>query len=166
MMNDYNASLHDSLLKINDVLGGDVGFIRPINDGEIDHIESIINWRLPSVFRYFYSKETNGLIIDDKRIYSIYDRGQKKTWVDNLERMNNPEKSPWFKKRPQIFNDYLIIGSDGKAIFCLSKKYDFTNPSLYICKDSNDPKEVNLDKLNLDLESLILEMLNQAYDTA
>lgn len=162
-MNNYEKSLHNSLLKLNDILGGDIGFIAPVDD-EIECVESAIKWNLPSVFRFFYSKETNGLIIDDKRIYSIYNKDQKKTWVDNIERMNDPKKSPWFKNRPHIFDDYFIIGCDGSIIFCLSKKYNFPNPSLYICKNSNDPKGVTFVKLNLDLESLILEMVTQSYD--
>ncbi len=164
-MTDYSISLKNKLLSLEKNLGGDIGFIGTANEGLVKKFEGDIGWQLPDIFFYFYSQESNGIIIDNKRIYSIFDPKQKKTWVENLERMNNPEMSPWFKKRPHIFDDYLVVGSDGGVIFCLSKKYDLPNPSLYICKNPDDPKGVSLDKLSLDLESLISEMVKQAYDT-
>ena len=44
------------------------------------------------------------------------------------------------------------------------KKYDISNPSIYICKNSNSSKGVDLNKLNLDLEALIIEMVKQAFE--
>jgi len=162
-MHDYISSLHITLKNLDKKLGGDIAFIQPINEN-IHDFESSIDWKLPNIFKYFYYKETNGIIIDNKRIYSIYDKTQKKTWVENLSRMNNPETSPWFNGRPNIFKDYLIIGNDNDTIFCLSKKYDISNPSIYICKNSNSSKGVDLNKLNLDLEALIIEMVKQAFE--
>ena len=77
--------------------------------------------------------------------------------------MNTPQKSPWFQGAPEIFQDYLIIGNDYENVFCLSKKYNLPNPSVYICTNSNSQKEIELHILYLDLKSLILEMVNQVF---
>lgn len=162
-MKSFITSLKDTLALMEDRFGGDITFIKPIVEERLSNFEDSINWKLPAIFRYFYTEETNGIIIDNKQIYSLYDKEQKKTWVDNLSRMNSPNTSPWFKGRPHIFEDYLVIGNDINVIFCLSKKYQLDNPSLYICKNPNNSSGVDFEILNLDLESLIVEMAMQAF---
>ena len=162
-MKNYISSLHSTLEVLNDEWGGDITWIKPIPKKELENFEFLINWKFPEIFRYFYTQEANGIIIDNKRIYSVHDKEQKKTWVDNLVRVNNPNTSPWFKSVPDIFNDYLIIGNDGGIVFCLSKKYDLPNPSIYICTNTNSTNGVELRILYLDLEALILEMVKQAF---
>lgn len=162
-MKNFLLSIHEALISIESEFGGDISFIPPVSDGVLDKFELSIGWKTPQVFRHLYTKESNGIIVDDKKIYSLFDENQKKTWVDNLERMNTAETSPWFVGRPQIFDDYLVIGNDGGIIFCLSKKYHFSNPSLYMCKNPNSKSGVDLDKINLDLEGLIWEMVRQAF---
>lgn len=162
-MKDRLESMHDALCSIEEDFGGDIAFIPPVPLDMVEAFEASIGWKLPDVFRYFYTHETNGMVIDDKRIYSLFDQSQKKTWVDHLQRMNDPKTSPWFVGRPHIFQDYLVIGQDAGLIFCLSKKYDLANPGVYLCQNPNNPEGVDLDQLSLDLESLILEMVKQAY---
>lgn len=162
-MKDHLLSIHETLISIEDEFGGDIAFIPPATVENLRAFESSIGWKLPEVFFYLYAQETNGLIVDNKKIYGIFDKEQKKSWVDNLTRMNDPKTSPWFIDRPHIFLDYLVIGNDGGMIFCLSKKYNTPNPALYICKNPNNKNGVDLDNLGLDLESLILEMVKQTF---
>ena len=77
-MKDFIHSLKLALEDIDNKWGGDVTFIKPIQEKDLNEFESSINWKLPQVFRYFYTKETNGIIIDSARIYSIYNKEQKK----------------------------------------------------------------------------------------
>jgi hypothetical protein len=123
-----------------------------------------IGWKLPRVFSHFLQQETNGILIGNKRIFSLFDKDQKKTLVESLERNNDPEKSPWFKGRPHIFSDYLVIGSDLEICFCYSKKYDLNNPSVYICENANSKSGVDFDKLDLDLEGLIKTMVSEEFE--
>lgn len=163
MEKNIKEILKSTLENIDDDFGGDVVFFSPINEQILDDFEIKLSWKFPEIFRYFYTKETNGLIMNDKRIFGFYIEKNKKTWVENLERINNPLSSPWFKGRSHIFNDYLIIGQDNSIIFCLSKKYDFDNPAIYICKNPNGVNGVDLDRLDLDLNGLITQMISQAF---
>lgn len=163
MMSQDEIDLHKCLSELNQDLGGDVAFLPPVQKSMVSGLEEKLGWQLPSIVSFFYTKEANGLIIDDKRIYSIYQKSSKKTWVENLERMNIPTTSPWFKGRPTIFQDYFILGSDQGIIFCYSKKYDLPNPALYICKNPNNPKGVDFERLDLDLAGLIRAMHKLAF---
>ena len=156
--------LTNVLLQINEDYGGDVTFINPVSEANFDAFSSLINWQLPEVFRYFYTKESNGIIIGNRKVLSINDTTQKKSRVDNIERHNNPITSPWFKNRPHIFNDYLVIGYDNDICFCLSKKYHLENPSIYICENANSKKGVDLNSLDLDLPDLILQMVINEFE--
>lgn len=162
-MGNTIESLHNYLEELNDEYGGDVGFIPTTTIEKVRLFESGINWELPSVFKYFLSSESNGIIIGNRRIYSLFDSTQKKTFVDNLERNNDPSKSFWFKDRPHIFNDYLVIGSDKETCFCFSKKYNLENPSVYICENPNSKTGVDFDKLDIDLEGLIKTMIENEF---
>lgn len=156
--------LHINLQEIEEEYGGDIIFIPTVTKNQIKKIEAIIEWKLPSIFKNFYLVETNGLRIGNKIIYSLQDEREKKTLVDNLERNNNPETSYWFKGRPQIFKDYLVIGADGEKCFCLSKQYEYDNPSIYICENANSKEGVNLEKLDLDLNGLITIMVQEEFE--
>lgn len=159
------TSIKKILERANLEYGGDITFLSPIHEDSLQSFEKRINWDLPDMFRDFYTNETNGLIIGNRRIYSLYDKKQKKTYVENLERMNDPEKSPWFKGRPHIFNDYVIIGADSETIFCISKKYGIPNPLIYICRNPNSKHGVDLDCLDLDLGGLIETMIRLEYES-
>ncbi len=163
MGDKFKTKLKSTLEAINEAFGGDVTFFPPVDINFLENFERKISWKFPEIFRYFYTQESNGLIINDKRIFSFYLKDNKKTWVENLERMNDSKISPWFKGRPHIFNDYVVIGQDNTIIFCLSKKYNFDNPAIYICKNPNDMKGVDLDRLDLDLEGLITQMIKKAF---
>ncbi len=84
-MNDYIASLKATLKSLKKNGEGDISFIQPPKEDYLLNFEKSINWKLPEVFRYFLHTRNYGLIIDDKRIYSLYDEDQKKTWVENLQ---------------------------------------------------------------------------------
>lgn len=163
-MNDEEQKLHCSLESIDEDYGGDVGFIPPISLDLVESFEKSIGWQLPAIYKFFLTNESNGIVIGNKRILSLNDSDQKKTWSDNLERNNNPEVSFWFKERPLIFNDYLVIGTDGEICFCYSKKYDLTNPWIYICEDPNSRSGVNFERLDLDLEGLIKAMITEEFE--
>jgi len=157
-------SLHKLVKEIDEKYGGDVSFMTPASRLSIEEFEALIGWKLPAILKYFLMVESNGLIIGNKRIFSLLDKGQKKTFVDNLQRQNNPETSPWFKQRPHIFDDYLVIGQDGEICFCFSKKYQIDNPSVYICENANSSNGVDFDRLNLDLEGLIRIMIKEEFE--
>jgi hypothetical protein len=168
-MNDKNDMLIDikkleiCIEGIDDNHGGDIRFIPPISNDKIIEFTNKINWNLPEILVYFYTKISNGLIIGNKRILSVEDILQKKTFVDSLNRQNNPSLSFWFKNRPHIFDDYLIIGTDIQTCFCYSKKYSLENPNIYICENPNSSKGVDFNLLDLDLAELIYEMVENEF---
>lgn len=137
---------------------------RTVSKDNVVKFEKVIEWKLPKIFAYFLQEEANGIVIGNKRILSLFDSQQKKTFVESLERNNDPEKSPWFKGRPQIFSDYVVIGSDLGMCFCYSKKYDLDNPSIYICENANSKTGVDFERLDLDLEGLIKTMVAQEFE--
>lgn len=159
-MTEEHQKLHDFLESVDEGYHGDVGFIPPISLNLVELFEKSIDWQLPSIYKFFLANESNGIIIGKKRILSLNDSSQKKTWSDNLERNNNPKVSFSFKERPLIFKNYLIIGTDGEICFCYSKKYDLANPLVYICEDANSKLGVNFERLDLDLEGLIGTMIS------
>jgi len=156
-------NLSKVLNNINELYGGDITFIPPTSKTLVNQTENELNYTLPNIFHCLYEKETNGIFIDNKIIYSIFDPNQKKTFSDNLTRVNNPIKSYWFKYKPEIFKDYLIIGSDNNICFCIYKHNNFDNPSIYICENPNSKSNVILEKLDLDLSGLIKLMVNNAF---
>ena len=151
------------LNEIDEEYGGDITFIPKVSKDLINYTEEKLNYKLPKIFKYFYKNETNGLIIDNKIIYSIFDKNQKKTYSNNLIRANNPKTSYWFNYKPEIFNDYLVIGSDINICFAIHKHNDIENPSIYICENPNSKGEVILEKLDIDLKNLIKIMINNAF---
>ncbi|MGL4426146.1 MAG: SMI1/KNR4 family protein [Alphaproteobacteria bacterium] len=157
------SKLKELLVRIDEEFGGDIDFFPPVPQEKIKEFEKVTGWELPDIFKYFYSQETNGLLVDDKRILGFYDKDCKKTWVENLERYNNPETSPWFKGRAEIFKNYLIIGVDQNLLFCLSKKYSFPNPLIYVTDNANSISGVNFERLDLDLYHLVTSVLQQAF---
>ncbi|WP_025144872.1 SMI1/KNR4 family protein [Pedobacter jeongneungensis] len=163
-MNYQKQSLHNYLKELDEEYGGDISFIPKVDAQLLANFERTCNWTLPEIFKFFLTSECNGLIIGNKRILSIYDQSQKKTFVESLERNNDPDKSPLFKGRPQIFNDYLVIGSDGEVCFCYSKKYDFPNPGIYICENANSKNGVDFENLEMDLIGLIKTMIANEFE--
>ncbi len=152
------------LSEIEEDYGGDIVFISPSSEKLILETQKKLNYKLPEIFYCFYKNESNGLQIDNKLIYSILDKNNKKTLSNNLLRVNNPETSYWFKYKPEIFNDYLIIGSDGEICFTIYKHSKIDNPSIYICENANSKGEVILEKLDLNLVGLIKIMVENTYD--
>ncbi len=163
-MTDEIVSLQDYLEKLNEEFGGDIGFIPTVTEDKILNFETIIGWRLPEIFRHLLLNECNGIIIGNKRIFSTYEKEQKKTFVDNLERNNDPAKSSWFKTRPEIFKDYVVIGADLDICFCYSKKYSFVDPAIYICTNPNGRDGVDFERLNFGLEGLISVMVSEEFE--
>ena len=162
-MTPEQEELHTSLAEIEEEFGGDISFIPVTSEQSVSALEAAISWQLPSIFRYFYTQEANGLVIGSKRLYSIRDDAQKKTLVENLARQNDPTTSPWFKSRPHIFKDYLVIGYDGQICFCLSKKYTLDNPSIYLCENPNSSTGVDFDRLDITLLGLIATMVENEF---
>lgn len=162
-MKPEQEKLHAALAEIEEEFGGDISFIPKTSEQSISALESALSWQLPDIFRYFYTQEANGLVIGEKRIYSIKDDSQKKTLVENLARQNDPTTSSWFKGRPHIFKDYLVIGADGEICFCLSKKYNLTDPLIYLCEHPNSPKGVEFDRLEMNLSGLIEMMVENEF---
>lgn len=156
--------LNDNLQRIEEEYGGDVISIPTITEALIEEKEEIFQWKLPSILKKLYLTETNGLRIGNKVIYSLQDKKQKKTLIDSLERNNNSNTSYWFKGRPEIFRDYLVIGADGEVCFCFSRKYEYDNPSIYICENPNSNKGVDFERLNLDLNGLISVMIEEEFE--
>lgn len=157
-------SLHLYLKKVEQEYDGGIVFLKPTSYRKIEEAEKVINWKLPVIFKYFFTQESNGIIISNKRILSIFEPDEKKTWVDNLARYNDATKSLWFKGRPHIFEDYVIIGNELSTLFCLSKKYQYENPSIYICRDPNSHTEVNFYNLELTLEGLIRAFVSDEFE--
>jgi hypothetical protein len=162
-MKPEQEKLHAALAEIEEEFGGDISFIPKTSEQAVSELESAFSWRLPDIFRYFYTQEANGLVIGEKRIYSVRDSSQKKTLVENLVRQNDPATSSWFKGRPHIFRDYLVIGSDVDICFCISKKYNLTDPLIYLCENPNSPKGVEFDRLEMTLSGLIEMMVENEF---
>ncbi|MCP2025388.1 hypothetical protein L1276_000528 [Flavobacterium sp. HSC-32F16] len=160
MIND----LKDLMSSLDDEFGGDIGFIKPCDINLVDKAEKQLGFQFPTVFKQLYHEESNGLRIDNKIIYSIYDEKEKKTFSENLQRINNPETSYWFKFKPEIFNDYLIIGSDGEICFAIYRHRELDNPTIYICENPNAKKDVILEKLDFGLADLIKVMVDNAFN--
>jgi len=156
--------LSDFLNKIDENYGGDITFIPVSSKSNFDKTSEELNYKFPNIFSHFYLCETNGLIIDNKRIYSIYDTEQKKTWVENVTRMNNPKTSPWFKFFPQAFEKYIVIGEDDGICFCLSKIYDYENPNIYMCESPNSKTNLDFKVIPLDLKGLIHQMIVNTFE--
>lgn len=144
--------------------GGDIDFYPPISEAQLCELEKCIDYKLPDIFRWMYTTKTNGIKIDNKLILPIYDEKNKKTFVENVGRFNDPSKDLYFKGRPSIFKDYVIIGYEGSAIICLSKKYHVPNPLLYSCSDFNNPGGVNFYRSDLNLEGLIKKMVKETFE--
>lgn len=160
MIND----LKNLMSSLDDEFGGDIGFIKPCDITVVDKAEKELGFKFPAVFKQLYHEESNGLRIDNKVIYSIHDEKEKKTFSENLQRVNNPETSYWFKFKPQIFNDYLVIGSDGEICFAIYKHRELDNPTIYICENPNAKKDVILEKLDFGLADLIKVMVDNAFN--
>lgn len=156
-------NLSNTLNEIEEDYGGDITFIPKASIEVTENAEKELGIKLPKVLKYFYSKETNGLIIDNKRIYSLYDKENKKTFSDNLQRANNPKTSFWFKYKPEIFKDYLVIGADLNICFAIYRHNEIENPSIYICENPNTKEEIILEKLDVNLEDLIKIMIENTF---
>ncbi len=156
-------NLKDTLANIEEEHGGDIVFIPSVSEKLLEQVEKELSFKLPEILRYLYTKETNGVQIDNKVIYSVFDKNQKKTLLDNLQRANNPKTSYWFKYKPEVFNDYIVIGADGEICFTIYKHHHLDNPSIYICENSNSKDEVILEKLEMGLEGLIHIMVKNAF---
>lgn len=156
--------LHRIITEINEDFGGDITFLPKVREEVVSGFEAKQGWEMPGILKHLLTEESNGLVIGNKRIFSLRDGGQKKTLVDNIERNNNADTSPWFKTRPHIFNDYLVFASDAQICFCYSKKYDLFNPSVYICSNPNSSKGVDFDKLDMDLPDLIMFMVDKEFN--
>lgn len=159
-----NNTLKDLISSLEDEFGGDIVFILPCNSILVDELEKKLNFELPVVFRQFYQEESNGLRIDNKVIYSIYDEKQKKTFSENLQRANDPKTSYWFKFKPEIFDDYLIVASDGEICFAIYRHVKLENPTIYICENPNSKSDVILEKLDFGLDDLIRIMVDNTFN--
>jgi hypothetical protein len=162
-MKPEQEKLHTALAEIEEEFGGDISFIPKTSEQAVSALESALSWQLPGIFRYFYTQEANGLVIGEKRIYSIRDDSQKKTLAENLIRQNDPVTSSWFKGRPHIFQNYLVVGADGDICFCLSKKYTLDDPLIYLCEHPNSSKGVEFDRLDMNLSGLIAMMVENEF---
>lgn len=156
------ASLSLYLQKMESEYGGDVGFIPPLNIEKIQKLEKKISWRLPDIYTHFYTQETNGLVVGQSRILSVFQADSKRTWVENIERYNDKKKNLYFQNREYIYDDYLII-AEGSGLFCLSKKYDSFDPEIYLCNDYNSKKGVNFFNTGMALEGLIQFFVEAAF---
>lgn len=163
-MNQDEEKLHNMLESVDEEYGGDIGFIPPVSLDLVQEFEKRHGWRLPDIYKFFVTNESNGIIIGSKRILGLNDTSQRKTWSDNLERNNDPDVSFWFKERKLIFDDYLVIGTDGGMCLCYSKKYELTNPLIYLCEHPNSRSGVNFERLDLDLEGLIKTMVLDEFE--
>lgn len=92
-MKSDQEQLHTALAEIEEEFGGDVSFIPKTSEQSILALESALAWQLPAIFRYFYTQEANGVVIGERRIYSVRDDTQRKTLVENLARQNDPATS-------------------------------------------------------------------------
>ena len=139
-------NLSNTLNEIEEDYGGDITFIPKASIEVTENAEKELGIKLPKVLKYFYSKETNGLIIDNKRIYSLYDKENKKTFSDNLQRANNPKTSFWFKYKPEIFKEEFSKNVD--ILFDTSiDEIDYTNNQFdltLINKDNNKTKDKDI----------------------
>jgi|GEM_PF-2480034 len=162
-INQHIENLDACLGAIKDMYEGDIVFNKPVSEARLLELESSINYRLPGIFREFYTKESNGIKIDNKCILPIFDKENKKTIVENIARYNDPSKELFFKGRPNIYNDYVIIGYDHTKLICISKKYDLPNPLLYICPSPNAKKQVDFYRTDFNLESFISHMVEETF---
>ena len=162
-MNTEQAKLQDFLKATNDEFGGDITFLEPTKLSAVQTFERKIGWALPSIYRFLLTNECNGLRIGNRTVLGVLESGRKKTLSDNLERNNDPATSFWFKGRPHIFKDYLVIATDGEICFCYSKKYKIDNPLIYICENANYKLGVDFERLELDLQGLIEQMIANEF---
>lgn len=156
--------LHQAITEIDEDFGGDITFFPKVKEKILSEFEAKQGWEMPGILKYLLTQESNGLVIGNKRIFSLRDDSQRKTLVDNIERNNDADTSLWFKNRPHIFSDYLVFASDNQICFCYSKKYDLFNPSVYLCSNPNASKGVDFDRLDMDLPDLIMFMINKEFN--
>jgi len=157
------VSLDKYLNQLEEEFGGDILFYPPISESKLIEAENILIYKFPEIFRWLYAKKNNGLKIDNKSIIGIYDEKNKKTFVENIIRYNDPSKELFFKEKNYIFDDYIIIGYDHTKLLCISKKYEYPNPLLYVCKNPNSVKEINFFRTNFNLENCINNFIQEAY---
>ena len=119
---------------------------------------------MPAVFRWLYTKKTNGLQIDNRSILGIYDSKNRKTFAQNINRYNDPSKGLYFKDRPHIYDDYVIVGYEHKNLVCISKKYDFPNPLLYCCSEPNSAEGVDFYCMDINLLGFIRKMVYEVLE--
>lgn len=156
-------SLNSYLSSLEEEWGDDVGFLPTITQEQIMEAEEEINYKLPPIFKWLYTKKSNGIKIDNKAILPIYDPKNKKTFVENIGRFNDPNKNLYFKGRPNIFGDYVIVGYMHTKLICFSKKYDFPDPLLYICPNPNNSHGVDFYRTDFNLEGAIKKMVEETF---
>jgi len=156
-------SLNRYLTSLEDEWGGDVGFLPPVTQEKIMEVNESISYKLPTIFEWLYTKKSNGIKVDNKAILSVYDSNSKKTFVENIERLNDPNKNLYFKGRQNIFNDYIIVGYIHTKLICISKKYNFPDPLLYICPNPNSSHGVDFYRTDFNLEGIIRKMVDETF---
>ncbi|MEI8321437.1 MAG: hypothetical protein WCG05_05500 [Alphaproteobacteria bacterium] len=164
MIKNEIESLSKCVDNLKNKWGGDITFFPPTFEETLKNFELVAAYKLPEIFHWFYLQKNNGLKIDNKGILGCYDKNIKKTYVENLERFNDPKKEIYFQGRPEIFNDYLIVGYDHLNLICLSKKYNFENPLLYICSNPNSKKGVDFYRTTLTLEGFLKKIATDTFD--
>jgi len=158
------SQLNDYIDESDKKWGGDIGLRSPISDAQLNEVELALNYKLPEIFRWFYTKKTNGLNIDNRSVLGIYDQKNRKTFVENINRFNDPSKDLYFKGRPHIFNDYVIVGYEHTNLVCVSKKYDLPNPLLYSCPEPNNSEGIDFYCMELDLLGFIKKMMYEVFE--
>lgn len=164
MLKEEIRKLNNYIDLIETEWGGDIEFRQTISEELFKETEEFLNFQLPAIFKWLYINKTNGLKFDNKSILSIYDSHNKKTSVENINRFNDPTKGLYFKERPHIFNDYVIIGYEHNTLVCLSKKYNLDNPLLYSCSDYNNSKGVNFYCMDINLEGFIKKIVIDSFE--
>lgn len=163
MLEEEVIQLNNYINFIEEEWGGDIEFRQPVSEEMVNQIEKILDYKFPAIFRWFYVNKTNGLKINNNSILGINDNKNKKIHVENINRFNDPSKELYFKGRPHIFNDYVIIGYEHSTLVCLSKKYDFDNPLLYYCDNYNNSKGVDFFCMDINLEGFIKKMILDSF---
>ncbi len=158
------SHLNEYIDAIDEEWGGDIDFRSPVSENHLNELEIVLNYRLPEIFRWLYTKKTNGLQVDNRSVLGVYDHQNRKTFVENINRFNDPSKNLYFKDRPEIFNDYVIVGYEHKNLVCISKKYDFTDPLLYSCPEPNNPKGVDFYCMDINLLGFIKKIVYEVFE--
>ena len=128
----------------------------PIDEELISRTEKTLNCIFLNELKDLY-KTSNGIEFGDFIVFPIFDsstnKSKKKTW-NSLQRNNDPELSECFYGAPEVFDNFIVIATDGNNYY-LQSRHDGGAHVWYWEEGSEEIVE---------LDYSLWEWLNEAFD--